>query len=202
MKIVVVGATGMVGSRIVTEALGRGHDVVAVTRQGTQVDGATNATADFTDTPTILGLAEDADALVVAVPPSRTSPEPIEVNIDAHQRLIDAPVKTRLVVVGGAGSLIVDGTPLVQTPGFPAVAKREGLWGLELLKHYRAAGDGLDWTFVSPSPIIEPGERTGHYTVGADSPAGAHISAEDFAVGILDELEKPVHRRARFTIAD
>ncbi|SER77746.1 hypothetical protein SAMN05443377_11037 [Propionibacterium cyclohexanicum] len=202
MKIVVVGATGMVGSRIVAEALHRGHEVVAVTRRGTAVDGATSAKAEFTDTPAILDLAKNADALVVAVPPSRTSPEPIEVNIEAHQRIIDAKPTTRVLVVGGAGSLLEDGVRLVDTPGFPEDYKREGIWGSDLLERYRAAGDSLDWVFVSPSPVIAPGERTGHYTLGTDSPAGEHVSAENFAVGVLDELEKPAHRHQRITFAD
>lgn len=202
MKIVVVGATGMVGSRIVAEALHRGQDVVAVTRRGAQVDGTVTKAADLTDTPAILRLAEGADALVIAVPPSRTSPEPIEVSIEAHQRIIDAEPATRILVIGGAGSLLVDGTRLMDTPGFPDAYKREGEWGSELLERYRAAGDRLDWVFVSPSPVIEPGERSGHYTLGVDSPAGEHVSAENFAVGVLDELEKPTHRHERITFAD
>lgn len=202
MKIVVVGATGMVGSRIVAEALHRGHEVVAVTRKGTPVDGAAAAAADLTDTPAVLRSAEGADALVVAVPPSRTSPEPVEVNIEAHQRIIDARPRARVLVVGGAGSLLIDGTRFVDTPGFPEDYKREGGWGSDLLERYRAAGEALDWVFVSPSPVIEPGERSGHYTVGTDSPAGEHVSAENFAVGVLDELEKPAHRHERITFAD
>lgn len=202
MKIVVVGATGMVGSRIIAEALHRGHDVIAVTRKGTQVDGTVTEAADLTDTPTILRLVEGADALVIAVPPSRTSLEPVEVNIEAHQRIIDARPTTRVLVVGGAGSLLVGGTRLMDTPGFPDAFKREGGWGSDLLERYRAAGDSLDWVFVSPSPVIEPGERSGHYTLGADSPAGEHVGAENFAVGILDELEKPTHRNERITFAD
>ena len=55
---------------------------------------------------------------------------------------------------------------------------------------------------LAPSPVIAPGERTGAYVLGTDSPAGESVSAEDFAVAALDELETPAHRNARFTVAN
>jgi len=60
----------------------------------------------------------------------------------------------------------------------------------------------VDWTFLSPAPVIQPGRRTGTYQTGADSPAGESISAEDYAVALIDEIEKPAHRRRRFTVAN
>ena len=69
-----------------------------------------------------------------------------------------------------------------------------------MLDLYRAA-EGLDWTMLAPAPVIAPGERTGRYTVELDVPAGDQVSAEDFAVALVDELERPAHRGERFTVA-
>jgi putative NADH-flavin reductase len=104
--------------------------------------------------------------------------------------------------VGGAGSLIVDGARLVDAPYFPELYRAEALVAAEALDYFRGIGDGVDWTFFSPAPMIAPGERTGTYKVGADSPAGDSVSAEDFAVALIDEVEKPAHRRTRFTVAN
>ncbi|MDK9294803.1 NAD(P)H-binding protein [Propionibacterium freudenreichii] len=202
MRITIFGATGHVGSQITAEALRRGHQVTAVSHSGKTVADTTPAQANFDDTPAVVELANQADVTVISVPPSRTADEPIEVNLDAHQRLIDAAPDTRIVVVGGAGSLLVDGVPLRDTPGFPDAYRREATWGIELLKRYRQAPVGVDWLIVSPSPEIGPGERTGQYVVGTDSPVGDHITTQDFAVGILDEIEAPAHHRMRTTLAD
>jgi putative NADH-flavin reductase len=104
--------------------------------------------------------------------------------------------------VGGAGSLLVDVTRLVDLPDFPEIYRAEALVVGEALDYLRGLGDGVDWTFFSPAPVIAAGERTGSYKVGADSPVGDSISAEDYAVALLDETEKPVHRRKRFTVAN
>ena len=71
-----------------------------------------------------------------------------------------------------------------------------------MLERYQASPPALDWLAVSPSPLIEPGQRTGHYVLGIDEPAGQRVSAENFAVGILDEIEDPDHHRMRITFAD
>ena len=63
------------------------------------------------------------------------------------------------------------------------------------------ASSGLNWTYLSPAPEIAPGERTGRYVLGDDSPAGGSISAEDYAVALVDEIERPAHERRRFTVA-
>lgn len=201
MKITVFGATGMVGSQIVAEALRRGHEVTAVSHSGKTVEGTTPAQAHFGDTPEVLKLANAADATIVAIPPSRTTDEPIEVNLDAHSRFMDGIPPTRVVVVGGAGSLFVDGMRLRDTPSFPEDYKREATWGIEVIERYKRAPSALDWLVVSPPPMIASGERTGDYVVGNDSPAGDHISSQDFAIGILDELETPKHHRQRITFA-
>ena len=107
----------------------------------------------------------------------------------------------RLLVVGGAGSLLADGRRLADDPGFPGICRAEALIVAGALEYLRGLGDGVDWTFISPAPVIEPGQRTGSYRTGADSPAGESISAEDYAVALIDEIDSPAHRRQRFTVA-
>ena len=165
MKITVIGATGMVGQRVVAEALSRGHEVVAGSRRGTPVDGAEALTIDLSDTDVVI-----------------------------------AQMAGRLLVVGGAGALQAGDTQLRNTPGFPAEYKPESDTFAAVLDLYRAA-EGLDWTMLAPAPVIAPGERTGRYTVELDVPAGDQVSAEDFAVALVDELERPAHRGERFTVA-
>ncbi len=198
MKIVVYGASGMVGSQVAEAALARGHEVTAVSRSGTDVAGATAIAADIADADTFVALAADADAVVVSIPPDRTG-GPAEPMVDAHRRLIAAHPAARLLVVGGAGSLSVGDGLLLDTPGFPDAYKPEAKAFTAILGDYRAS-DGLDWTYVSPSPMIAPGERTG-YVLGTDSPVGDSVTTSDFADAILDELEAPAYKGRRFTVA-
>jgi putative NADH-flavin reductase len=201
MKILVIGATGMIGSRVVAEAARRGHELTAASRSGTSVQGAANAaTLQLGDTAAVCAGIEAFDATVISVPPDRSggSHEPI---LKAHRDLIAARPRGRFLVVGGAGSLEVDGTRLKDMPGFPPAYYNESDTFSTVLDLYRASS-GLDWTMLSPAPVIAPGHRTGAYKVGLDGPAGDAISAEDFAVALVDELEKPAHAHARFTVAN
>lgn len=202
MNITVIGATGMVGSKVVEEAVKRGHQVTAVTRKGTEVAGAAKSlAADLGDTATVVGLINGSDATVIAVPTDRSggSPQPV---IDAHKAIIAAAPTGRVLVVGGAGSLIVEGgIELKDTPDFPKEFLKEPTAFSQVLKDYRAS-KGLDWTMISPAPTIAPGEAAKSFTLGDDSPAGEYVSSGTFAVAILDELEKPAHRGARFTVAE
>lgn len=202
MKITVFGATGMIGSRLVDEALARDHEVTAVSRSGRAVEGTTAVAMDFADTPSVVGLANSSDVVVIAIPPDRSRQEPIEVNLHAHQRLIDSLPSARIIVVGGAGSLKIGGVYLRDRPGFPEAAMRNSTWSIAMLERYQASPAALDWLVVSPAPLIEPGERTGHYVLGIDEPAGQRISAENSAVGILDEIAGSDHHRMRITFAD
>ena len=111
----------------------------------------------------------------------------------------------RLVMVGGAGSLqTAAGGVLADSPNFPEVAKAEARAGAHKLKALREQTE-VDWTFLSPSAVFAPGERTGSYRVGAeqlltDAEGKSRISQEDYAIALLDEIESPRHRRARFTV--
>ena len=200
MRITVIGATGMIGSRVVAEAAQRGHDVTALSRSGRDVLGASTAgKLDLSDTAGVREAIDQSDATVIAVPSDRTggSHEP---TIEAHRNLIADPPRQRVLVVGGAGSLVVDGIALKDSAGFPVEYRAEAETFTTILDLYRES-EGVDWTLLSPAPVIAPGVRTGGYVTGADSPVGAEISAEDFAVAVVDELQYPAHRLARFTVA-
>ncbi|WP_344492497.1 NAD(P)-dependent oxidoreductase [Nonomuraea monospora] len=199
MKILVFGATGMVGQRIAAELRDRGHEVTGLSRTG-PVKG------DIHDTAT---LAEGHDVIVSAIAPPRDGSEPEPPFLAANRALIDgarASGVRRVIVVGGAGSLqVAPGQDLVDTPDFPDLYKKEALAGRALLRLYREVED-LDWTFVSPAAQIAPGERTGTYRLGGDllmtdAEGRSFITAEDFAVAIADEVDKAAHPRQRISIA-
>ncbi|MER6947284.1 NAD(P)-dependent oxidoreductase [Nonomuraea sp. NPDC000554] len=199
MKILLFGATGMVGQRIATELRNRGNDVTALSRSGPDK-------GDVADTAT---LARGYDVVISAIAPPRDGTEPEAPFLAANRALIDGARKAgvrRLIVVGGAGSLqVAPGLDLVDTPGFPEMYKKESLAQREALKLYREVDD-LDWTYVSPAAEIDPGERTGVYRIGGDqlltdAEGRSRISAEDFAVAIADEVENGAHPRKRITVA-
>ncbi|MEP6853123.1 MAG: NAD(P)H-binding protein [bacterium] len=203
MHIAVLGGTGMVGSRIVSEASGRGHRVTAVSRSGgsTDLDDVTELAADAGDPAVLRRLAADHDVLVCATGPNRTPGADHSPYLDLVKNLITETPPARLFVVGGAGSLFVGPDQLlVDSPQFPPEYREESLTGLAALNLLRASRD-VEWTYLSPAPVIAPGRRSGSYTVGDDNPVGDSITAEDFAVAVLDELENPTHPRRRFTVA-
>lgn len=194
MRIAVYGATGMIGSRVVSEALSRGHQVTGITRSGGEVDGVTVKRGDANDAALAKQVAADHDVVVASIPPG-----------DLQGRIATLAANlggTRLLMVGGAGSLLVDDRRLVDSPDFPGAWKAGALETAEVLDYLRTLPADVDWTYFSPAPLIEPGERTGAYRVESETPAGDSISAEDYAVALLDELETPAHRRTRFTAAN
>jgi putative NADH-flavin reductase len=201
MRIAVYRATGMVGSRVAAEAVRRGHEVTGVTRSGGELpDGVKPLEGDALDADLAGDVARNHDVVVSALGPSRTAPDEGRF-LSAVQNLVDTLGDTRLLVVGGAGTLEVDGVRLVDSPEFPEAYKAESLIGAESLAYLRGLGDGPDWTYLSPAPVIAPGERTGTYRTELDTPAGDFVSAEDYAVALIDEVETPAHRRTRFTVA-
>jgi putative NADH-flavin reductase len=199
MKIAVFGGTGMVGSRIVAEARARGHEVTSLSRRGT----AGSEVGDATDAVQVGHVAATNDVVVSALGPSRDPGGDPSAFPGVIRELAASVGPTRLLVVGGAGSLFAaPGVRLVDSPDFPPAYRSESLAAADALDVLRSLGPETDWTFLSPAPEIAPGERTGSYLTALDEPAGSHISAEDFAVAMIDEIEQPRHRRLRFTVAN
>ncbi len=215
MKIVLYGATGKAGSRILTELLNRGHEVVAVTRHPEKLaprSGLTIHKGDLSDTAAIAEAIGGATAVVSAYGPPADKPEQL---VEVTKRQIAAVQEIshqasspehapRLIVVGGAASLEVSpGKTLLSTTGFPAAWKPIALAherALELLRQ-----SSIDWAYLSPSAYLEPGQRTGKFRLGQDELLTAEngkssISMEDYAVALVDELEQPQRRRQRFTV--
>lgn len=205
MKIAVYGGNGMVGSQIVNEALSRGHEVTSLSRSGELADPALEGKvlsqqADISDLGTVQLLATRNDVIVVSIPPSRTGEDHAPL-LAAHEQLAETLLPARLFIVGGAGALQAGDGMLKDQPGFPEEYKPEAKTMAEVLDAYRDSS-GVDWTMLAPAPMIAPGERTGNYTLGAESPVGDSISTQDFAVAVLDEIENPQHRERRFTVAN
>jgi putative NADH-flavin reductase len=201
MKVALIGATGNVGTRVLAELLSRRHSVTAIARHPEKVPAQPGVTAKRGDVFDKAGLADllaGHDAVISAV---RFSGSDARTLIDA----VKAAGVPRYLVVGGAGSLeVTPGQKLVDTPTFPAAYKPEALKGGEFLQALRAEKD-LDWTFLSPSAMIAAGQRTGKFRLGgdqllSDENGQSSISYEDFAVAMVDELEKPAHSRRRFTV--
>ncbi|WP_120520738.1 NAD(P)-dependent oxidoreductase [Arthrobacter celericrescens] len=201
MKIAVYGASGMVGSQIVNESLSRGHEVTAISRKGAEVDGARSLAADQADAQAFAAVAKDHDVVVLATGPSRTGGDHGEW-LDAMATAFSNTEGTRLMIVGGAGTLTIDGVRLLDSPEFPEAYRAEATTAATALDLVRQTPDSVDWTVLAPAPVIQPGERTGKYSIAKDSPAGTSISTQDYAVAMLDEIEAPAHRRARFTAAN
>jgi putative NADH-flavin reductase len=206
VKLVLYGATGMIGSRLLAEALMRGHHVTAVQRDPSKyagpTDGVTVAKGDVRDAASVAAVAKGHDAVLCAV---GGSPDLIRV---APQRLLEGLAKAgvkRLLWVGGAGSLEVrPGVLLQDTRKLPAAWKEIARAHTEALEVLRA-NKTLAWTCVSPAARIEPGERTASFRLGRDElvvgkKGESRISAEDFAVAFLDETEYPNFVRRRFTL--
>lgn len=211
MKLALFGATGSIGSRILDEALQRGHEVVAVARDPAklaQKPGLTAVAGDITDPGSYASALDGADAAVVSVSP-RGNTTGAQLNALAETLLAKLPASgvKRLFWVGGAGSLdVAPGVRLVDTPEFPAEYKAEALALGEVLDTLRASDGAVDWTFVSPPILIHPGERTGNYRLGGDqvlfdADGKSGISNEDYAVALLDRIESNDAPRKRVTVA-
>jgi uncharacterized protein len=196
MKIAVIGATGNVGQRIVAEATSRGHEVIAISRSGGEVGNGRAVQADLTDREGIAAAIEGADAVVLSVKFQ---------DLDVEGLLDALKGAKRLLIVGGAASLYVaPGLQLIDTEGFPDFIKVEAEPARQALARIQQE-TMLDWTFLSPSVFFGPGERTGTFRLGKDELLTAedgksHISYEDYAVALLDEIEQPKHSRQRFTV--
>ena len=208
MKVVLFGASGMIGSRVLTELVRRGHSVMAVVRHPEKVaaaNGVKTVRGDMTDSASVAAVAQGAEAAISAYSPPRTNPQGI---VDATRSLVAGLAQAgvrRLITVGGAGSLeVAPGIQLVDTPEFPAGWMAIALAHRDTLSVLKSAD--LDWSYFSPAALIEPGARTGKFRLGgtrlvANDRGESRISVEDYAVALVDELENPRHLRQQFTAA-
>ena len=201
MKITLYGASGMIGSRILNELLLRHHDVLAVVRHPskiTRTDVEVRA-GDVLESRDVAENAKGADAVISAYAPPENATQQLT---DATKSLLSALEQTgvrRFLMVGGAGNLeVAPGVPIVDTPHFPQEWISHGLAHKEALSVLKQSD--LDWTSLSPAALIQLGERTGKFRLSGsafvpDQKGESHISAEDYAVALVDELEHPRHLR-------
>lgn len=206
-NIAVIGATGKAGSRILKEALDRGHQVTAFVRNASKME---NKNVPVVEKDVFDISTADLKPFDVVVNAFGAPFGQEHLHVDAGNALIEAikgAPDTRLIVVGGAGSLFVDEAKtvrLVDTPEFPdfvrPTASNQGK-NLDILQQT----EGIQWTFISPSANFALGSRTGSYQTGKDqllvnSKGESYVSYEDFAVAVVDEIEQPMHINERFTV--
>jgi uncharacterized protein len=211
--IVLIGASGFVGSAILKEALARGHRVTAVVRNPGKITvkdpNLTIEAGDVSSSALVSRLCKGADAVISAYNPGWKNPDIASDTLKIYPAILEGVKESgvkRFLVVGGAGSLFISpGIRLMESgiipePFLPAVKALASFY-LENL----TAEKELDWIFFSPAGNIAPGERTGKFRLGkddiiSDAEGKSNISVEDYAVAMLDEFEKPSHHRERFTI--
>lgn len=211
MKVAIIGASGNIGSAIRDEALSRGHQVTAVVRHPEKITVKNPALAVMQGDvlkDDVSRMVRGQDAVISAYNPGWSNPNIAPETAQAYTAIIAGVKKAgvkRLLVVGGAGSLEVSpGVQMIDTMKVPDLIRGAILALREVLYTLRK-DNGLDWTFFSPAGTISPGQRTGKFRLGKDQvvkdeKGESKISIQDYAVAMIDELEKPKHIRQRFTI--
>jgi putative NADH-flavin reductase len=211
MKIALIGASGFVGTNVLTEALQRGHTVTAIARNAekitTENKNLTKVAADVLDTDKLAAVLAGNDIVISAYNAGWTNPDLYNAFLQGSHAIQTATKQAgvkRLLVVGGAGSLFIDGQQLVDSPQFPAEWKTGATAARDYLTDLRKEEE-LDWTFLSPAIELHPGERTGKYRIGTESPVfdangKCSITAEDMAIAIVNEAENKQFAKQRFTV--
>ena len=212
-RIAIIGASGLVGSAILKESLERGHTVTAIVRHPEKITlnnpNLQIKSGDVLAEDSVPELVKGVDVVISAYNPGWTNPDIAAETTKGYKSIIGGVKKAkipRLLIVGGAGSLYVAPEKRVMDTGMipetyiPAIESLAGV-----LYHLQKEEKELDWAYFSPAGNIEPGERTGKFRLGkdhliVDEKGESHISVEDFAVAMLDEVEKPQHHKERFTI--
>ncbi len=210
MNIVLIGASGYVGAPLLKEAASRGHRVTALVSNPAKIPATSNATvlaANVLDTAALAAQLKGHDAVISAFS-GHAQADIRDYYVKGIRSIIDAVRQSgvpRLLVVGGAASLdVAPGVLLLDTLQFPAQWRPTAAGALEALGILREEKQ-IDWTFFSPSAHLEPGQRTGVFRLGTDqllhdANGESRISLEDYAVAMIDELERPAHSRRRFTV--
>ena len=211
MKIALIGATGFVGSAILKEALDRGHEVTGITRHPEKLSAHPKLhteKCDVHNADEVVRLVAGQDVVISAFNPGWTNPDIYNQQVKGTRAIIDGVKKAgvkRLLFVGGAGSLEVKaGVQALDLPGFPTEYKQGALATREALNLLRKE-PSLEWSFLSPPADISPGQRTGKFRLGtdqmlSDANGQSHISTQDYAVAMIDEVEQPKHIQQRFTV--
>ncbi len=212
MKIIILGARGDVGSRVVAEARSRGHEVTAVVRKEAQIKtlppSVIACVADVLNTDEVVELIAGHDLAISAIRPPVGQEDTL---VSLTRSMLDAAARShlRVLVVGGAASLKMpdkSGATVLTAPGFLPETVVPIARACQAQYELCAAETRVDWSYLCPPVMLIPGERTGRYRLGSDvllvDPNGdSGISMEDFAVALIDEAEKPQHEMARFTVA-
>jgi putative NADH-flavin reductase len=210
MKIAIIGATGFIGSAILKEALARSHHVTALVAHPEKLTPTNNLLAVASDVQDFANLSQQLKGFeaVISAFSGHANSDTTGYYVAGIKNVIAAVKEAqvpRLLVVGGAGSLeVAPGVQVMDTPTFPAeyMASAEGVrQGLNLLRKETH----LNWSMLSPSAMIAPGTRSAQFRLGTDqllvdAAGNSHISVEDYAVAMIDELEKAEHTRQRFTV--
>ena len=215
MKLALLGATGFVGTALLHEALSRGHHVTAIVRDPAKLPAAsghlTVVAGDVNQPVPLAQRLAGHDLVLSAYNPGWGRPDLYAEFLAGSRAIEHATAQAgvpRLLVIGGAGSLFLDGHQLVDGPQFPAEYRAGATAARDYLSELRQNTE-LDWTFFSPAIEMHPGidtGRTGQYRLGTESPvfnaAGRSFhSVQDLAVAVLDEVEKHQFGRQRFTAA-
>lgn len=215
MKTILIGASGFVGAGILNELLTRGHEVTAIVRHANKINTVNDQLkvkeVDVLNVEELTAALKGADAVISAYNAGWTNPNLYDDFIagsEAIQKAVKLSGVKRFIVIGGAGSLEIEGNQLVDGPDFPAEYKAGATAARDYLNTLKTEKD-LNWTFFSPAIEMHPGittGRTGQYRLGLNSPvfdaAGrSSLSVQDLAVVIVDELEQNNHPQQRFTAA-
>ena len=212
-NVLLIGATGFVGSAVLNELVSRGHKVTAVVRNIEKLaksDLVDAVKEDVANVDAIAKLAEGKDAIISAYNPGWTNPDIATLISENYPKILEAAKKSgveRLLIVGGAGTLFcAPGLRVVDSGAIPE----------EIIGGVRPLGDfylntlmnenDIDWVFFSPAGVFDQeGKKTGNYRLGkddliVDAEGNSHISVQDYADAMVNELEKPAHHKERFTI--
>ncbi|MDR6968805.1 putative NADH-flavin reductase [Flavobacterium arsenatis] len=213
MKVAIIGATGFLGKKLVNEFTNRNHQVTAISRTVEESDkeNLQYVAVDVLNIEKLSKVLKGHDAVVSSFNPGWTNPN-IYNDFLAGAKAIQEAVKLsgvkRLITIGGAGSLYINGSQLVDSPDFPADFKQGATAAREYLDIIKEEKE-LDWAFFSPAIEMHPGittGRTGNYRLGLENPVfddenRSILSGEDVAVVLADEVENPRHHQVRFTSA-
>lgn len=212
-NVALIGASGFVGTAILKELLARGNKVTAIVRNPEKISvknpALTTVKADVSDTEAIEKASKGKDAIISAYNPGWNNPDIYEETLKNYTLILKAAKQSgvpRLLCVGGAGTLFCTPGVRVVDSGVIPEAIIGGVRSLgEFYLNTLMKENDIDWVFFSPAGNLEPGERTGRFRLGkddliVDENGNSHISVEDYAVAMVDELEQPAHHHERFTI--